>query len=132
MTAMAANDEEKMAAGTNESTDETTAVPTEPLPASSPAADGGRPRGSAIAGVLTAVLVIMGIGMVVAQIVSGANGRPGPGALTVGAQVAGAVVGVACYRVGVVGPRRGAVRVAALVCQPVVTVLLLWFCWFSA
>jgi len=85
-------------------------------------------RGSAVAGVLTAILVIMGVGLLVAQIVSGANGQPGPGAVTVGAHLAGAAVGIGCYRLTV--RRRGWSRVAALSVLSLVTVVLLALFWF--
>lgn len=97
---------------------------TKALPDSPPAV-----RGAAIAGVLAAVLVIMGAGLLVAQIVSGVNGQPGPGALAVGAHLAGAVLGVGGYRVAV--RRRGRWRVAALCVLPLVTVLLVALFWLS-
>lgn len=86
-------------------------------------------RGSAIAGVLTAMLVIMGVGLLVAQIVSAANGQPGPGAVAVGSHLAGAAVGIGCYRVTV--RRRGWSRVAALSVLSVVTVVLLALFWLA-
>lgn len=76
------------------------------------------------------VLVIMGVGMLVAQIVSSVSGWPGPGALAVGAHLAGTVVGVACYRV--VQRRHGAARVAALLVLPLVIGVLLWLFWLSS
>jgi hypothetical protein len=89
-----------------------------------------RSRRSGLVGVLAVVPVIMGVGMLVAQIVSSAYGRPGPGALAVGAHLAGAVVGVGCYQVAI--RRRGLVRVAALVVLPLVIVGLLWFFWLAS
>lgn len=80
------------------------------------------------AGVLTAVLVLLGLGMVVAQVVGAAQHHPGPGALAVGAHVAGAVVGIWCYRL--VG-RSGFVRWLGFVALPVIIVVLLWFFWWS-
>jgi hypothetical protein len=101
-----------------------TEAPTEALPA--PAA---RPRRSVVAGVLTAVLVLLGIGMVVAQVVGAAQHHPGPGALAVGAHVAGAVVGIWCYRLA--SQRSGLARWLGFVALPVITVVLLWFFWWS-
>lgn len=98
-------------------------APTDALPA--PAA---RPPRSMVAGVLTAVLVLLGLGMVVAQVVGAAQHHPGPGALAVGAHVAGAVVGIWCYRL--VG-RSGLVRWLGFVALPVIIVVLLWFFWWS-
>jgi predicted anti-sigma-YlaC factor YlaD len=91
-----------------------------------------RPRRSVVAGtagVLTAVLVLLGIGMVVAQVVGAAQHHPGPGALAVGAHVAGAVVGIWCYLLA--SRRSGLVRWLGFVALPVVTVVLLWFFWWS-
>jgi hypothetical protein len=101
--------------------DETPAVPTKSA--------AGRSGWSAVAGVLAAMLVIMGVGMLVAQVVSGANGQPGPGALSVGAHLAGAVVGVGCYQVSL--RRRGRSKAAALVVSALVTVALLVLFWLS-
>jgi predicted anti-sigma-YlaC factor YlaD len=90
-----------------------------------------RPSRSVVAGtagVLTAVLVLLGVGMVVAQVVGAAQHHPGPGALAVGAHVAGAVVGIWCYRLA---RRSGRVRWLGLVALPAITVVLLWFFWWS-
>jgi hypothetical protein len=81
-----------------------------------------------VSGVLVCVLLIMGVGMIVAQFVSGHNGQPGPGALTVGAHVAGAVVGVFCYRLS---RGRGIGRLLGLLAVVLITVALLWFFWWS-
>ena len=104
-------------------------LPAEPAATESVAAPAARSRWTFVPGVLTAALVIMGIGMLVAQIVSGANGEPGPGTLAVGSHLAGAVVGVACYRVALRRPGRAAI--AAMVLLPLVTAILLWFFWLS-
>jgi hypothetical protein len=50
-------------------------APTDALPAPTT-----RPSQSLVAGVLVAVLVLLGIGMVVAQVVGAAQHHPGPGA----------------------------------------------------
>lgn len=119
---------------------ETETTPPEPVPAASESVAAAEPgsapatvvavRGSGVVGVLAVVAVIMGVGMLVAQIVSSAYGRPGPGVLAVGAHLAGAVVGVGCYQVAT--RRRGPVRVAALVVLPLVIVGLLWFFWLAS
>ena len=98
-------------------------APTDALPARQ-----SRSVVAGTAGVLTAVLVLLGIGMVVAQIVGAVQHHPGPGALAVGAHVAGAVVGILCYRL--VG-RSGFVRWLGFVALPVITVGLLWVFWWS-
>jgi hypothetical protein len=104
-------------------------TPTGP-PDRAPAADRRR-RGvlSGLAGVGLCVLWIMGIGVVVAQVVSVSGGRPGPGALAVGGHLAGAVVAVFCYRT--VSRRRGLPRLLGLLALLAILVLLLWFYWWS-
>lgn len=109
---------------------DTETTPTDELPTTPTPAETRRPaRTNAIAGVLTGVLVIMGVGMLVAQIVSAVNGQPGPGALAVGAHLAGAVIGVCCYQVAI--RRTGRLKVAALVVLPLVIVVLTWVFWLS-
>jgi hypothetical protein len=98
-------------------------APTDALPA--PAT---RPPRSLAAGVLVAVLVLLGIGMVVAQVVGAAQHHPGPGALAVGAHMAGAVLGVWCYRLAT--RRSGLVRWLGFAALPVLIVALLWFFWW--
>jgi hypothetical protein len=98
-------------------------APTDALPAPTT-----RPSQSLVAGVLVAVLVLLGIGMVVAQVVGAAQHHPGPGALAVGAHVAGAVVGIWCYRLA--GRRSGLVRWLGFAALPVLIVALLWIFWW--
>jgi predicted anti-sigma-YlaC factor YlaD len=108
-------------------------MPAAPGPADALPVPVARPNRSVVAGtagVLTAVLVLLGIGMVVAQVVGAAQHHPGPGALAVGAHVAGAVVGIWCYRL-VRSTRSGIVRVLGFVALPVITAALLWFFWWS-
>jgi hypothetical protein len=81
-----------------------------------------------VVGVLLCVLLIMGVGMFVAQLMGGHDDQPGPGALTVGAHLAGVVAGVFCYRLS---RRTGRGRLLGLLGIVVVTVLLLWFFWWS-
>jgi predicted anti-sigma-YlaC factor YlaD len=102
-------------------------APTDALPA--PAARPPRSLVAGTAGVLTAVLVLLGIGMAVAQVVGAAQHHPGPGALAVGAHVAGAVVGIWCYRLA--SRRSGLVRWLGFVALPVLVVVLLWVFWWS-
>lgn len=101
-------------------------APTEELPVA-----GGR-RGAGlvagVTGVVLCVLLFMAVSVVIAQLTSGGDQQPGPGALTVGAHVAGFVVGAACYGVA---RRRGPRRMFGLVGGVVVLVLLLWFFWWS-
>jgi hypothetical protein len=81
-----------------------------------------------VAGVFVCVLLIMAVGLVVAKIVSGDHHQPGPAPLTIGAHVAGLVVGVACYRLA---RRQGLARLSGLVGILLVAGLLLWFFWWS-
>jgi predicted lipid-binding transport protein (Tim44 family) len=101
-------------------------APTDALPA--PTARPHRSVVAGTAGVLVAVLVLLGIGMLVAQVVGAAQHHPGPGALAVGAHVAGAVVGIWCYRLA--GRRSGLVRWLGFVALPVLIVALLWIFWW--
>jgi hypothetical protein len=90
-----------------------------------------RPGGflSGVAGVGLCVLWIMAVGLVVAQIVSAGQDRPGPGAFAVGSHVLAALVGVGCYRA--VRGGRGLARLLGLCVLSVVLVVLLWFFWWS-
>jgi hypothetical protein len=109
----------------NEMTDELMPSPTEPV------ATPKRPGGglvSGVAGVVVCVLVIMAVGMVVAQVVSGRDHQPGPGAAAVTWHVVGAVAGIVGYRLT---RRSGPIRLAAMLGVLVVAVLLLWFFWWS-
>lgn len=100
-------------------------TPTDALPV--PAARPPRSVVAGLAGVLAAVLVLLGIGMPVAQVVGAAQRHPGPGALAVGAHVAGAVLGIWCYRLA--SRRSGLVRWLGFVALPVLVAVLLWFFW---
>ena len=102
-------------------------TPTDALPA--PAARPPRSLVAGTAGVLTAVLVLLGIGMVVAQVVGAAQHHPGPGALAVGAHVAGALMGIWCYRLAT--RRSGPLRWLGFVALPVLILVLLWVFWWS-
>jgi hypothetical protein len=104
-------------------------LPVVPSPSESPAR--GRSGGlvPGVAGVVLCVLWIMGIGMVVAQLVSAQQDRPGPGALAVGAHVAAAVLGVVSYRA--VSRNPGLPRLLGLIVLLAMTVALLWFFWWS-
>jgi predicted anti-sigma-YlaC factor YlaD len=104
----------------------TTAMPTDALPA--PAARPPRGLVAGTSGVLAAVLALLGVGMVVAQVVGAAQHHPGPGALAVGAHVAGAVAGIWCYRLAT--RRSGLVRWLGFVALPVLIAALLWFFWW--
>ncbi|HEY3610533.1 MAG TPA: hypothetical protein VGL06_23730 [Pseudonocardiaceae bacterium] len=114
---------------------ETATEPTTPAAAAdtdAPPVPVARPNRSVVAGtagVLTAVLVLLGMGMVVAQLVGAAQHHPGPGALAVGAHVAGAVVGIWCYRLAC--RRSGIAKALGFVALPVITAVLLWFFWWS-
>lgn len=88
---------------------------------------GGGPI-AALSGVVMLVLLIMGGGMVIAQLTSAQHHQPGPGALAVGAHVAGAVVGVVCYGYS---RRKGSGRLIALLATLLTALLLLWFFWWS-
>jgi hypothetical protein len=103
-----------------ETADEMTTLP-------APAARPARSVITGTAGVLVAVLVFLGVGMVVAQVVGAAQHHPGPGALAVGAHVAGAVVGIWCYRLV---RRSGLVRWLGFAALPVLIVVLLWVFWW--
>jgi hypothetical protein len=82
------------------------------------------------AGILTAVLVILAIGMIVAQIISAEHHQPGPGTLAVGAHIVSAIAGVCCYRLTTRG-RPIIVTVLSFLALPLITGLLLWFFWWS-
>lgn len=88
---------------------------------------GGGPI-AAVSGVVMIALLIMGIGMVIAQLTSAQHHQPGPGALAVGAHAAGAVVGVVCYGYS---RRKGSGRLIALLVTVATALLLLWFFWWS-
>jgi hypothetical protein len=102
-------------------------------PTADPPPDPRRPTRSVragIAGILAAVLVILAIGMIVAQIVSARSHQPGPGALAVGAHVAGAIAGICCYRL-TTRHRPVLATVLSFLALPLITGLLLWFFWWS-
>lgn len=90
------------------------------------ASRGGLIRG--VAGVFVCVLLIMAVGLVVAQLVSAHNHQPGPGGLSIGAHVLGAIAGVVGYRYT---RRTGLARLFGLLAVLLITVLLLWFFWWS-
>jgi hypothetical protein len=98
---------------------------TDELPVARPAGGGLVPG---VVGVVLCVLLIMGVGLLIAQFMGGHDDQPGPGALTVGAHLAGVVVGVFCYRSS---RRTGLARLLGLVGILVVAILLLWFFWWS-
>jgi hypothetical protein len=98
---------------------------TDALPVARPAGGGLAPG---VTGVVMVVLLIMGVGMLVAQFMGGHDDQPGPGALTVGAHLAGAVVGVFCYRAT---RRTGIAKPLGLLAILVVAALLLWFFWWA-
>jgi len=102
-------------------------APTDALPA--PAARPPRSLAAGTAGVLTAVLALLGIGMLVAQVAGAAQHHPGPGALTVAAHMAGAVLGIWCYRLAT--RRSGLVRWLGFAALPVMIAALLWVFWWS-
>jgi predicted anti-sigma-YlaC factor YlaD len=104
----------------------TVATPTDAPP--TPATRRPRSVVAGTAGVLVAVLVFLGLGMLVAQVVGAAQHHPGPGVLAVGAHVAGAVVGIWCYRLA--STRSGLVRWLGFVALPVLVVVLLWVFWW--
>lgn len=81
-----------------------------------------------IAGVICCVLLIIAVGLIVAQFVSGQHGQPGPGTTVIAAHVAGACAGLACYRMT---RRPGVARVVGVLAIVVIAVLLLWFFWWS-
>lgn len=103
-------------------------LPVAATPAESPSVRGGGWAPS-VAGVVLCVLWIMGVGMIVAQIVSAGEHDPGPGALTVGLHVGGAIAGVFCYRA--VSRNRGLPRLLGLLAILAITIALLWFFWWS-
>jgi ABC-type Co2+ transport system permease subunit len=81
-----------------------------------------------VSGVVLCVLLIMAVGLVVAQIASRDGGRPGPGPITIGVHIAGLAAGFVCYRFS---RGRGPRRVLGLLAILVVAGLLLWFYWWS-
>ncbi|HEX5401227.1 MAG TPA: hypothetical protein VFX16_02875 [Pseudonocardiaceae bacterium] len=99
--------------------------PTDGLAVARPAGGGLVPG---VVGVLLCVLLITGVGMLIAQFMGGHDDQPGPGAFTVAAHLAGAAVGWFCYRLS---RRPGRGRLAGLLGIIVVTGLLLWFFWWS-
>jgi hypothetical protein len=82
------------------------------------------------AGVVTAALVIMALGMIVAQIYSAANAEPGPGPIAVGAHIVAAIGAVPLYRVA--RRRDGRARWLAGGALLVLMLLVLWFYWWVA
>lgn len=116
----------------NPSSDDDTAAddaPTEVIadrPA--PVSNKGRGAAPAVSAVLMLVLLVMAVGMVVAQLVSGGDRQPGPDGVVVAWHVLAAAAGVVCYRYS---RRRGPVRLLALLASVVITALVLWFFWWS-
>jgi hypothetical protein len=99
--------------------------PTDEVAAARPAGGGLVPG---VAGVLLCVLLIMGVGMLLAQLMGGHDDQPGPGAFAVGAHLAGVVAGFVGYRFS---RRTGLSRLLGLAGVVVVAVLLLWFFWWA-
>lgn len=81
-----------------------------------------------IAGTALCVLLIMAIGLIIAQLVGHDGSKPGPGGVIVGAHVAAAVVGVVCYRFT---RRPGLGRLIGFVAILVIVVLVLALFWWS-
>ena len=104
-------------------------LPVAATPASPPAATAGDGATPAVAGVVLAALWIMGIGLIVAQVVSAAHHVPGPGAVAVILHMAGAVAGVFCYRA--TSRHRGLPRLLGLLAILAITAALLWYFWWS-
>lgn len=113
-------------------------LPTAPIPIvgskdGDVATETAKPRRSflsGLAGVLTAVLVILALVMIVAQFVTGKHNQPGPGLFEVVTHVVAAVVGVIVYRVS--NRRRGLVRLIGCIVLLAITGALLWYFWWSA
>ncbi|HEX5118720.1 MAG TPA: hypothetical protein VFW65_26350 [Pseudonocardiaceae bacterium] len=103
-------------------------APTDELPVAGGTGRRGAGLVAGLSGVVLCVLLFMAVSMVIAQLTSRGHDQPGPGALAVGAHVAGLVVGGFCYGVA---RRRGPRRLVGLLVGVVVLVLLLWFFWWS-
>jgi hypothetical protein len=131
---------DRMSTPTETSTGPNDDLPTAPIPVvgagsddSDTTAEPVKPRRSFLAGlsgVLTVVLLIMAVGMIVAQYVSGRHEQPGPGLFEIVTHVAAAVLGVVCYRA--TARRRGPARLFGTVVLLAITGALLWFFWWSA
>lgn len=93
-----------------------------------PESNKGRGVVPAVSAVLMLVLLITAVGMVVAQLAGGGDRQPGPGGVTVAWHVLAAAAGVVCYRYS---RRRGPVQLLALLAGVLITVLVLWFFWWS-
>ena len=79
------------------------------------------------AGVITAALLLLGLGLLTALFVSYGFGVPGPRPLALGAHLAGAVLAVPLYRWTLRGSHRG----LAFLGLVVLLGLLLWFFWWA-
>jgi hypothetical protein len=88
-----------------------------------------RKKRSGTAGILTATLAIMAIGMVIAQLISALHDQPGPGTSTVCAHLAGAIAGIYCYRITTT--KQGWPKRLTATALPLITAALLWFYWWS-
>ncbi|HEX3792829.1 MAG TPA: hypothetical protein VHW44_33535 [Pseudonocardiaceae bacterium] len=102
----------------------------DPAPVAAPPVPPVRPGGrlGSFAGIVAVVLVLLGVGLVVAKLVGQGYGMPGPDGGAVAAQVAGAVLAVPLYLL--VSRRTGPVRwVSAAALLVVLVVLLGWFWW---
>ena len=82
-----------------------------------------------LSGVVTAGLVVLAIGVAVAQYLGHSRGFPGPGVLSVGAHIAAAVVAVVAQRVA--DHRRGFSACVGALVVFVVTGLVLWTQWWQ-
>lgn len=85
---------------------------------------------SMLCGVVLVVLVLLAVGMLLAQFVSQAHGTPGPGAVAVGSHIAAALVAMPLYLLG--ERRKGLVRWLATMGMLVVLGVVLWFFWWAS
>lgn len=110
-------------------------LPTAPLGMPAPAGtEGDRPRRtrsrlSALAGVLTVVLVLLALIVVGAQVFSLTRGAPGPGVVDVTVHLAVGLGSVALYRL--ISTRRGGTRLFAALLLLVAAAAVLWFFWWA-
>ena len=82
-----------------------------------------------VSGVVTAGLVVLAIGVAVTQYLGHSRGFPGPGALSVAAHIAAAVVAVVAQRIA--DHRRGFSAFVGAIVVFVVTALVLWTQWWQ-
>ena len=101
--------------------------PDEPTEEFARIADGKPGWRTVCAGMITAAVLVLALGLLVALLVSLAYGMPGPQPLSLGAHLAGAVLAVPLYRWVKRGPRRG----PALLGLVAILGLLLWLFWWS-